>query len=102
VQLWQQQLSDLETLYEAKGKVERPHSQLAQARQKVAVYVRRQARRAQAVAQAAQGLDKAQARLEQQQREMEQLTQRLVTFEQENATNAAPIRAVFRLVKCRP
>jgi hypothetical protein len=49
------------------------------------------------VAQATQGLDKAQARLGQQQREIEQLTQRLVTFEQENAINAAPIRAVFRL-----
>ena len=97
VQLWQQQLSDVEALYEAKGKVARPHSQLAQARHKVAVYVRRQERRAQAVAQATQGLDKAQARLGQQQREIAQLRQRLVTFEQENAINAAPIRAVFRL-----
>lgn len=97
VQLWQQQLSDLAARYAAKGKGERPHSQLAQARHKVAVYVQRQARRAQAVAQAAQGLDKAQARLEQQQRALAQLTQRLATFEQENATNAAPIQAVFRL-----
>lgn len=97
LQLWQQQLSDWEALYQAKGKVERPHSHLAQVRHKVEVYVRRQERRARAEAQARQGLDKAQARLEQQQREIEQLTQRLATFEQENATNPAPIRAVFRL-----
>ena len=97
LQLGQQQLSDLETLYRAKEKPERPHSQLAQVRQRVAVYARRQERRARAVVQARQGLDKAQARWVQQQREIEQLVQRLVTFEQENATNPAPIRAVFRL-----
>lgn len=77
VQMQQQQLSDLEATYHAQGKLERPHSQLAQARHKVAVYARHQGRREQAVAQAAQGLDKTQARLAQQQRETNQLAQRL-------------------------
>jgi hypothetical protein len=97
LQMWQQQVTGLDAAYERKGKPERPHSQLAQARHKVDVYARRQSRRAQAVTQAAQHLEKAQARLAQHQAETSKLEQRLTLFEQENAANVSPIRADFRI-----
>lgn len=97
LETWQQQVTDLEAVYERKGKPERSHSQLAQARHKVDVYGRRQSRREQAVARAAQHLEKAQARLAPHQAETSKLDQRLALFEHENATNASPIRADFRL-----
>lgn len=94
---WQKQVTDLAAAYRLKGKPERPHSQLAQARHKVEVYARRQSRREQDVAQAAQHLEKVQARLAQHQAETNHLTQRLALFEQENAANPSPIQADFRI-----
>ena len=97
LETWQKQVADLEAAYRLKGKPERPHSQLTQARHKVDVYARRQLRRMQAVAQAVQHLEKTQAHLTQQQVETNKLAQRLTLFEQENAANPSPIRADFRI-----
>jgi len=97
LETWQQQVADLEAAYRLKGKPERPHSRLAQARRQVEVYARRQQRREQAVAQAVQHLEKAQARLAQHQAETNKLAQRLALFEQENRANPSPIRADLRI-----
>ncbi len=94
---WQEQVAHYEAEYRERGRPERPHSYLAQARKKVGVYQRRQTR------QEAQG-ERRQAFLQRQQAQLDaclalvqQLEQRLHQFEQENAQNPTPIRADFRV-----
>ncbi len=93
----QQQVQTLQTAYTQQGRLERPHSQLAQAKAQVTVYQRRQSRRAGAVAQAEQWLARCQAPLTAHDAEVTRLTQRLQQFELDNATNAAPLVASLRL-----
>jgi len=96
-QIWQQRVTDLEVEYQRKGKSERPHSKLTQARRKADIYARRTWRRAQDITQAASSVERTQDRLAQHRAETSQLEQRLALFEQENASNRSPIRADFRL-----
>lgn len=97
LQHWQQRVDEDEAFYQARGRRERPHSRLAQARRRLAVRQRRLPRREQAVAKAHKHLQQQQDRLGQCQAEGERLAARLARFEQENAANPAPIRATFRL-----
>jgi hypothetical protein len=93
----QDDLNDLEQHYQAHQRKERPSSYLAKARQRFQAAQRRWNRREQALQQARRRLAKTQARMVEQQAELARLQQRLARFEQDNATNADPIEAEFRL-----
>lgn len=97
VAAWRAQVTRLEADYARHQRPERPHSYLANARAKLGVQQRRQARRDKKVAQVHKRLAQRQARLEACQEEQSQLQERLAQFEAENAANVCPIRAVFRL-----
>jgi hypothetical protein len=94
---WQDKVTQYETAYKELQRPERPHSRLAQARAKVGVYQRRQARREKLVAKARTYLQRQQAHQEQWLVHVRELERRLARFEQENATNPMPVRADFRL-----
>lgn len=93
----QAELNDLEQHYQAHQRKERPHSYLAKARQRFQATQRRRKRREQALPEAQRRLAKTQARIAEHQAELVRLQQRLERFEQDNATNADPIEAEFRL-----
>jgi hypothetical protein len=95
VQYWQQAVANYELAYQQR--VERPHSRLAQARRKLATYTHRCTRRERAVKQAQSYLHRRQAHLDDCQVEMAELQTRLEQFERDNATNALPVQATFRL-----
>jgi len=95
--LWQEQVTQWEAAYQQRQRRERPHSRLAQARHKQEVYRCRQARRQQEVAKARQRLQREKSRLAQQQEVYAALQQRLQHFEEENASNPSPVRAILRL-----
>lgn len=96
-QMRQRQLEGLEQTYQAQQRLERPTSQLAQARQRLQAAGKRCQSRQQAWQEAQRRLDKTISRLSQQLRELSHSYQRLTRFEQENAANAQPIEAEFRL-----
>jgi hypothetical protein len=91
------ELSNLEQHYGARQRQERPTSYLAKARQRFQAAQCRRSRREQALRQAQKRLAKTQVRLAEQQAELERLQARLECFEQDNASNANPIEAEFRL-----
>ena len=93
----QDELNDLEQHYQAHQRKERPSSYLAKSRQRFQAAQRRRNRREQALQEAQRRLAKTQARMVEQQAELARLQQRLERFEQDNATNADPIEAEFRL-----
>lgn len=97
LQSWQQKVGELEAIYAQKQRPERPHSRLAQARAHLAVQQRRLPRREKAVARAQKRLERLQGELVALEAQRRTLEQRLARFEQENAANPAPIRAIFRL-----
>jgi hypothetical protein len=90
-------LSDLEERYRVRQRPERPTSQLALARKGLNVACKRMQSRERALQSAERRLAKTEAQWNSQQEELHQLQQRLARFEQENATNPAPIEAEFRL-----
>jgi len=94
---WQEQVANCAAAYQDRGRPERPHSYLAQARKKVAVYEQRQARREAYRERSQAFLQRQQAHLKACQLLVKQLEQRLKQFEQENALNPTPIRADFRV-----
>jgi hypothetical protein len=94
---WQAEVTRLQAEYQARGRPERPHSRLAQARRRLGVQERRLSRRQKAVAEAQRRVQKQQRRVATLQAGQEALHQRLARFEVDNATNPAPIRALFRL-----
>jgi hypothetical protein len=89
--------AELEPVYQAQHRPERPSSQLAQLRKRCAVYQKRSVRRGQDLAQAAQLCAGSQDRLRELQVEQQQLQERLERFWLENDTNPDPIQAVFRI-----
>jgi len=97
VQHWQQQVAAHQRPDQAGQPPEHPHSQLGQAQAKLATYQGRQVRRERAVADAEQRLTRQQTRLTVCQAEEAGLQARLARYERDNATNAAPIQASFRL-----
>jgi hypothetical protein len=90
-------LSDLEERYRVRQRPERPTSQLALARKGLNAACKRMQSRERALQSAERRLAKTEAQWNSQQEELHQLQQRLARFEQENATNPAPIEAEFRL-----
>lgn len=97
LQACQERVLELEQQYQAKGRRERPTSQLAQAREKLLTYQKRLQRREKALVQAQQVLAWSQSLIQEQQLEENHLQARRECLEQDNATNAHPIQAVFRL-----
>lgn len=91
------QVDDLEKDYQTRQRQDRPTSHLAQARQRLQAVVKRSTSRMSAWKQAQRRLDKTTARRSQQQTELARLYQRLLRFEQDNAANAEPVEAEFRL-----
>lgn len=94
---WVQEVADLEVMYQARNRPERPHSRLAQAWRKLAVRERRLDRRQQDLERAQRWLERCQQKVMAVQAELEQLEQRLAQFIEDNRTNPWPIRAIFRL-----
>jgi hypothetical protein len=90
-------LATLVADYQERQRPERPHSQLAQARQQVETRQRQHARQAQIVARTAKQIAHYQDALVLVQAQEVGLHARLQRFEHENATNPAPVAAVFRL-----
>jgi hypothetical protein len=90
-------LATLVSDYQARQRPERPHSQLAQARQQAETRQRQHARQAQVVAHLTQQVAHHQDALVLVQAQEAGLQARLQRFEHENATNPAPMAAVFRL-----
>ncbi len=91
------QVDDLEKDYQSRQRQERPTSRLAQARQRLQAVVKRSHSRTSACKRAQRRVDKTTAYRSHQQTELARLSQRLLRFEQENAANAEPIEAEFRL-----
>jgi hypothetical protein len=94
---WQARLAELGRQYQVKQRLERPTSQLAQARKKLITFQKRRERRAKALTKAQQVVVWTQGLILQQQAEQRRLHERLERFQQENATNPQPVQAVFRL-----
>ena len=92
-----ERLATLQADYAERQRLERPHSYLAKARRKVAVYQKRFMRHRQAVDQATLWLTRQQARLYEWQDCKALLEERLQRFRNENAVNPAPIQVTFRL-----
>jgi len=97
VQERQKAVAEMETKFQEKQRKERPTSQLALARQRFAAVERRQSNRKKDCLTAQRRLEKTQAISAQQHKELEQMKDRFVRFEQENAANAQPVEADFRL-----
>lgn len=97
VQERQKVVADWETRFQEKQRKERPTSQLALARQRFAAVERRQSNREKDCLAAQQRLEKTQVISILQHKELGQMKDRLVRFEQENAANAQPVDADFRL-----
>jgi hypothetical protein len=97
VQECQQQVDELEKAYQTRKLQERPTSHLAQARSRLQAAMKRAISRMSVCKQAQRRLDKTTAKLCHQQSELARLSQRLLRFEQDNATNSEPVEAEFRL-----
>jgi len=96
-QAWHTQVVALERDCHIQGRLERPHSVLAQARRKLAVRERRCQRREQRLAQARKWVERAAQRSAALQQDLQTLQQRLMQLEEDNRRNGSPIRAIFRL-----
>jgi hypothetical protein len=94
---WQQKVSVLEAAQPAQDGKEHPFSALNEARRKAVVRQQRLDRRQRALAKAEQQLERCQQRVSPLQAALEALQQRLTLLAQDNRTNGAPIRAIFRL-----
>jgi len=93
----QQELSALEAAYAEKQRLERPHSYLSKARQRVSMYQRRLERRIRSADKAQQWLVRQQDNYTAWETRTAALEERLQRFRAENAANPAPIEATFRL-----
>lgn len=93
----EQVVESMQEAYAQLKRLEQPHSRLAQAKQHRDVYARRQLRRLATVEQAQRRLDRQQAHRTALEAHLAGLGQRLAQFEADNATNLAPIDAMFRL-----
>lgn len=94
---WQSQVETLTTQYQSRQRKERPTSQLAKARQKLASLQRRVERRLKACAKAEEVLAWTDRLVAEQSAQQQLLHDRLEQFEQDNRDNPQPVQAVFRL-----
>jgi hypothetical protein len=90
-------VSELEAEYREKQRPERPYSKLGQARHKLGVLERRQARLAKKKPKLEEQLARRKAKLAVCQAHESQLQRRLERFEADNRANRYPIQADFRL-----
>jgi hypothetical protein len=97
VQEQQKHVDNLEEDYQSRQRTERPSSRLAQARQHLQAVVKHAASRSSVCKQAQRRLDKTTAQWSQQPVELAALSQRLLRFEQDNATNVEAVEAEVRL-----
>lgn len=97
VSQWEQIVRDHEATYQKRPRTPRPHSRLAQARARWAAAQDKEASRAKAVTQAQQRVERTQERLALSRHQETLLQQRLEALQQDNATNAAPVQADFRV-----
>lgn len=93
----QTELQQLEAGYAAQERLEKPHSQLAQARNKADVWQKRCQRCQNQITKAQAWLDRQRQRLSEWETETAMLRERLQRFQTENAANPSPIQAVLRL-----
>jgi hypothetical protein len=93
----QDALQQWEADYVAQERPEKPHSQLAQARNKADVWQKRCLRCQNQVTKAQAWLDRQRQRLSEWEAETAMLRKRLQRFEAENGANSNPIEAIFRL-----
>lgn len=91
------QLAQLEAEYQAAGRQERPFSRLGKLRTQLGVLQRRRSRLEKRLPKLDRKRKQRQAKWSESLQVEQQLRQRLEQFEQENAANAFPIRAIFRL-----
>jgi predicted nucleic acid-binding Zn-ribbon protein len=75
-QRWAQEVADLEALYRARNRPERPHSRLAQARRKLAVRERRLGRRQKDLERAQRWLERCRKKVADLEAELQELEQR--------------------------
>jgi hypothetical protein len=94
---WQATVKQLEELYGQRGRLERPHSQLAQARRRLAVYQKRLPRCQEAVCTAERRLQWRQDKVAGVTDEVLSLRRRLAQFRADNEVNRNPVKAIFRL-----
>lgn len=97
LQDWQQKVNQLQDEYRDHNRLERPRSQLAQARRRLDVQQRRQPRREEAIQVARQRWEKRRAQVRQLWEALSLQEQRLHRFEQDNASNRAPMPVVVRI-----
>jgi len=93
----QSRVPELEQAYQERGRMERPTSQLAQARKRLQASQRRLQSRSGKVDQVRKRLEKTKQRLAVHRTEVARLQQRLKRFEQENAAHPDPPEMEFRL-----
>lgn len=93
----QGELQQCETNYAAQERPERPHSQLAQVRNKTETWQKRHLRVQNQVNKAQDWLAQQRQRLSEWEQETAELRQRWQRFEAENTANPNPIQATFRL-----
>ena len=93
----QDELQQLEAACVAQERPAKPHSQLAQLRNKAAVWQQRCLRCQNQVTKAQVWLDRQRQRLSEWEAETAMLRERLQCFEAENAANPNPIQAILRL-----
>ena len=93
----QAELQRLEADYAAQERLEKPHSQLAQVRNKTDVWQKRCQRCQNQITKAQTWLDRQHQRSGEWESETAMLRERLQRFEAENAANPSPIQAVLRL-----
>ena len=94
---WAQRFAELEAIYQARNRPERPHSRLAQARRKLGVQERRLERRRRDLERACKRLERHQARTDVARAGLWELERRLEQLSVDNHSNPAPIRAIIRL-----
>jgi hypothetical protein len=97
---WRQALLEVACVMERDGPprgITRPYSHLSKVRQKVAVRWRRLQRRGKEVERARQTVARQQEKVDRLRATIASLEARLTRFEQENGTNRAAVRAIFRL-----
>lgn len=93
----QQAFEQQQLWYAYRQRPERPSSHLAKARQQVELYQGRLERRQRAVLKAQAWLTRQETRLAAWESDLHTLEERLKRFQSDNATNPAPLEAIFRL-----
>jgi hypothetical protein len=90
-------VAELAADFQACGRAEKPHSTLAKARRRARHWQRRYERQTLAVGRTRKLIQRQQLEVVSGQAQVAQLQARLRRFESENASNIAPVQAVFRL-----